>query len=357
MSKHAYLILTDLHYAPSKENRINYIGEVIHILEQVIAKRDELNSEGYETFLILLGDVVDAGIRSPEDAMRCQDLFRFLSKMFKKVYVTLGNHETSYITNNPFWFMVSSLEDPSIAAIKKAVQPQSLDACFEVPAIVEDGNVRFFFNHHGTTPKLPDMISGKINIGLFHQNLGSNEICKMWGQFDDVERVAYVQQYDYLFLGHMHLASGTYQLSEDESHKCVGQWLGSCVGTNVTEVEEMSNKPLCVPVVLIDDGVFQSIEQSKLSRVSAREAIDYERIELSKQVMPKVLKEQTSGAISDFTGSLFERVYKAASLENISVIVDVLKRPLDELMREYRMGLMEASDEAVQEFISEEDDG
>ena len=343
MSRHAYLVLTDLHYSPSKENRLNYFAEIIHVIQQVIDLRNELCDSGYDVNLILLGDVIDSGIRNSEDAMRCLDFFRYLSSLFNNVYSVVGNHETSYIANNPFWFMVSELSDESLSYIRRPIQPQSLHACMKVPSVVEDGNVSFFFNHHGTPVKIPSIKEGKINIGLFHQNLGSNEICKMWGVYQDVEKVSFSKQYDYLYMGHMHLASGEYELCDSDHHSCRGVWLGSCVGTNVTEVEELSEKPLVVPVVLIEDNQFKRVDYRELTRKSAKESIDYYRLNLSKQVMPRILKDNTVGALDCFTGSLYERVTQAATMQGIDGFIYFLQGDEIDIYKEYRNGLMQVA--------------
>ena len=334
--KNAYLILTDLHYDVSKEHRLNYFDEVLSIIEQVIAIGEKYKARGYNTHLYFLGDVVDSSLSFAEDAMRCQDLFSYISTEFTSVCSVLGNHEENNITNNPFWYLVSSLEDEELSALPRPLQPKGIHTCIGVPAIREDGNVTFFFNHYGIPAKVPVRCEGKVNIGLFHQNVGSNDICKMWGTFVDVEQASFVHPYDYCFFGHMHLAEGKYKLNE--SGTCIGEWLGSCVGTTVREVQEL-NSSFNVPTVLVDDGVFLCVEENRVNRSIPDAVIDFTKLQLTQQ-HNKLLGEVKQLVMRDMSvHTLYERIKESADDNGMGFLVDMLSKEYDGLKHEYRLAL------------------
>jgi len=331
--------VTDLHYAEQKANRLDYHGEVMSILQNLLLLNDKYKRQGYTVRLIFLGDVIDSSTNNVEEAMRCVDIFRYITGEFDAVYSVLGNHEETYITNNPFWYLISSLDDEALSKVPRALQPKSVVPCIRVPDVLKDGNVTFYFNHYGVAPKVP--VAGEVSIGLFHQNVGSNDICKMWGTFDNVEEASYVQMYNYCFFGHMHLAYGKYFLNEAET--CLCEWLGSCGRTNVVEVE---TAPLSVniPAVLITDGSFSSIDSNMVERKGPRECIDYTKVELMRG-----LREEAT-AIKDAiprglrSDTLFTSIQDAADAAGVGILTKLLGGSYEALLEDYKQDLKQLTD-------------
>ena len=334
MSKNAYLVLTDLHYASSKEHRVNYLNEVLDIVYQVLGVAYKYRERGYKVNLMLLGDVVDGSISQSDDAMRCQDLFEFIGTQFDAVYSVVGNHEQHNIRDNPFWFMVSQLDDDSLRKVNKPLQPKAVKPCIQVPATVTDGNVVFYFNHYDTPAKIPD--AGVTAIGLFHQNVGSNDICKMWGTFVDVEQASFVHPYKQCYFGHMHMANGKYYLNDTKT--CCGEWLGTCVGTTVKEVVELPRE-FNLPAVLVEEGELSCIEDNYILRSDPSTCIDHVRLKRSQEAKEK-LSDVKSAVIRPLGyDSLFDRVMESAVDNDIGFLVDLLSMSYDNLRHEYRKGL------------------
>ena len=329
--KNVYLLVTDLHYAVSKEHRKDYLNEVTQVLLQIIDLRDAYIRRGYSPKLIFLGDVIDGAITNPDNAMRCQNLFRFLCSLFTSTYCVMGNHEANNVVSNPFWFLVSRLDDPALNSIPKPLQPQGVETVFTVPAIVSDGEVSFYFNHYGTSPKVPEKEG--ISIGLFHQNVGSNEITKMWGAFTDVEAAPYMHSYDYAFFGHMHLAEGKYKIGN-----CVAEWLGSCVGTNVTEVQQLPSK--CnIPAVLVEDGVFVSVEDNHINRSDPKECIDFTKLQLTMQTKETAKHKQELAADISTETSLYNRIRQVCENHQLGFLLDMLAGSYEFAHKQYREGM------------------
>lgn len=332
--KNAYLVVTDLHYAVTKEHRVNYLGEVLNILSQISDIRDRYKKDGYSVHLIFLGDVIDGAIPQDEDAMRCLNLFRYYVSLFESAYSVLGNHEENNVVSNPFWFLVASLEDKDLEKIPKALQPQAVEPILTVPATLVDGEVTFYFNHYGVPVKIPT--GAGIAIGLFHQNVGSSDICKMWGTFIDVEEASCIQAYQYSFFGHMHMATGKYNLSK--SHTCIGEWLGSCVGTNVVEVETLPQH--CnVPAILVEDGHFISVQENLIKRSSPFEAIDYQKLNVTRATNEVISAVREMTVRVSEADSLYQRVRDATIDQHLDGLVDILLCSTEQVKYEYKMGL------------------
>lgn len=309
---------------------------MLDILQEVLRLRDVYVGRGYTPYLVFMGDVFDRDIQDADGAMRSVDLFRYLATEFADMYTVLGNHEQTYIRNNPFWYLVSKIEDTVLLSVKKALQPKSVKSCLRVPDIIVDGEVTFYFNHYGVPPKTPTK-SG-VAVGLFHQNVGSNDICKMWGTFDNVEEASYVQAYSYCFFGHMHLAYGRYYLNESET--CVCEWLGSCGRTSILEVE---TAPLDVniPAILIEDGKFIAIESNKFVRQSATECVDYTKVDLIRSNNAKLEAVKANIPSGVRGNTLLESVRMACDVAGMAGLLKLVNGSYDLLMATYRADLMQ----------------
>lgn len=332
--KSAYLIVPDLHYAVSKEHRKNYLSEVMSIMTQILSVRQKYVDKGYSVKVIFLGDVIDGPITQAEDAMRCQNLFRYYCAIFDDAYCVMGNHEANNVASNPFWFLVSDLEDEALKHIGKALQPQGVESVLRLPSTVVDGEVTFYFNHFGLNPKVPSKAG--VAVGLFHQNVGSNDICKMWGTFTDVEEASFMQAYNLSFFGHMHLATGKFYLND--AHTCVGEWLGTCVGTNVVEVETLPRE--CkIPAVLIEGGKFISVEDNIVLRSDPSNAIDYERLAVTRSTSAMIKEVKDIAVQSSRADTLYQSVREAADNLQLGVLVDLLAQSEEFVKLEYKRGL------------------
>lgn len=332
--KNAYLLVTDLHADIEKANRLDYFGEVLGAMQDILALAEKYRHEGYSPKLIFLGDVFDSGISDPSNAMQLMEVFYFFTAVFDGVWSVVGNHEITYAQNNPFWYLVSDMHDESLSKVRRYIQPKGLTSRIVVPDVLEDGDTIFYFNHFGTPAKVPD--KGATRVGLFHQNVGSNDICKMWGTFDDVEEASYVQGYNYCFFGHMHLAKGEYWLNE--SHTCKGEWLGTIGRTKVDEILDDSLN-VNVPAVLVEDGRFSSIQANYIQLRSRDETIDYPKYEASKRGREIALQRKNSAVSTYKGGTLFDTLCGSFAGTQSGFLLGFLDKPWNEVYSEYRRAL------------------
>lgn len=344
MPKNVYLLMTDLHFDFNKANRLNYFGEVMSAMQDISNINDKYKVEGYTTHLIFLGDVCDGSLSNASEAMQAIEILRYFCGRFDKVHAVVGNHELTYARDNPFWFLVSEVQDIELASARRFLQPRGLTNTISVPSVLTDGEVNFFFNHFGTTPKVPQQ-AGK-HIGLFHQNVGSNDICKMWGTFDNVEEAAYVQGYHYCFFGHMHLAKGRYYL--DESHTCVGEWLGTIGRTKVDEIQ-LESLDVNIPAVIVVDGKFVAVEDNTITLPPPVECIDYAKLRASQQSRKMVLERQQAVQSTFVGNSLFETLEIAFANTPHSFLLDFLDRPIDDVLYSYRQTLLHPGEDSEED--------
>lgn len=328
--KNVYLVVTDLHCDVEKANRVNYFGEVLQAIQDIMLIADKYRKEGASVKLIFLGDVFDAGLNNPNDAMQLMEVFYYFCSIFDGVWSVVGNHEISYAKNNPFWFLVSDLQDESLRSLKRFIQPRGLTGRIVVPSTIVDGDTVMYFNHFGTPAKAPT--EGEVRIGLFHQNVGSNDICKMWGTFDDVEEASYVQAYNYLFFGHMHLAKGAFWLNEERT--CRGEWLGTIGRTKVDEIQDDCLE-VNIPAIEVCDGHFCAVHDNIIQLWPRERAIDIPRLDAA-QKSKELIAERKNVATNNYSGeTLFSTLEGSFAGTPLAFVFSFLNHPWDEIYREY----------------------
>ena len=332
--KNVYLIVTDLHLDFSKANRLNYFGEILNAMQDIMNIAKKYKDQGYNVYQCLLGDVFDGSFSNPSEAMQAIEIFRYYCNVFNSTWSVVGNHEITYAKDNPFWFLVSEITDVALLGVRRFLQPRGLQPTISVVDKFEDGEVSFYFNHFGTSAKVPDAIG--VRIGLFHQNVGSNEICKMWGTFDNVEEASYIQGYNYCFFGHMHLAKGKYILNEAET--CRGEWLGTIGRTKVDEIIDDS-LDVNIPAIKVEDGKFQGIDDNSITLLNSKECIDYVKLTAYKKSR-KVIEEREKNTPNKYKGvSLFDTLQGSFVDTGNGFLLDFLDRSWDEILYSYNQTL------------------
>lgn len=309
-----------------KESRFNFFNEILEILDQVEEVAQRYRVSGYSVNLLFLGDIIDRSQRDPDSAMLIQSVLRYFCAKFDSVNSVCGNHGITYASANPVWHLVKEVKSHALLASFSGIQPKSIEPIITVPETLEDGNVTFYFNHYNIPALVPECGDTKINIGLFHQPVGSNDICKMWGTFTDVSEAAFVAQYDYCFFGHMHMAFGKYWLNEQ--HTSQGEWLGSLGRCTVPEVLET---PLTrnIPAVLIDGGAFQKVEDNEIVLPAGPAIIDFAQYNASKKTREALKQRENLVTHNDMTISMYECIERSCAANGLTDIFEMCARGSD----------------------------
>ena len=283
--KNAYHIVTDCHDTDKpKDNRVSYERECLYVKRELIKRVVETNKQGYNSYIIFLGDIYDKGYKDPTKSMVAFDTMVYLNSICKGIYSVIGNHELTYKKDNPFWTLVSNL-DPRMSNLPTSnLKINGVSGILKVTDRLEDGNVVFNFNHYGSgvLRALPD----KVNIGLFHQNITGKpavDSASLRG-LDDFETKSIkleehdvLMGYQYSFFGHFHKYYGKWQIDDGRYL----YYLGSLGRPNYSEVSD-SYLERTIPCVYVEDGNFAGVEDYKFNLMDEESCL--KKIEIEKQV-------------------------------------------------------------------------
>lgn len=263
--KNAYVIVTDAHlFYKNLRNRINYQLEtdvVWRKIYEVVRKY----AGSWNVNVLFLGDIFHRGYQDPFSAITGNNMIKALREEVCGVYTVLGNHEVSYYKDNPFYTLISDVESQRVKdAGLKVCKPVGLSNVVRVVDELVDGEVTFYFNHHGTG--IAETKGTGVNIGLFHQDIVSPAVIEhaeeilgtnIYAKTMDVEGQGILNGYNYSFFGHMHQVFGMYA----QENGSILYYLGSLGRTSTVEVND-NFLTRDIPVVLVEDGRFVGIEKN-----------------------------------------------------------------------------------------------
>ena len=289
-SKNVYLIVSDLHdTCIKKQNRFDYKGEIKIVYNKIIELIQKYSESGFSVSIMFLGDVFDKGFADTFDGIEANNVFMYLRTQCEQMYSVVGNHELSFYANNPFYTLVSEIESERMQQVKsKTWTPRGVLPILRVPDCVEDGEVVFHFNHFNTGISRP--IEGKINVGLFHQDLVCQEILdqmqeqlqtdKLWGTRSiDFNKVSFFKGYDYCFMGHLHKVYGTWRWVDDVTNEASYlYYLASLGRPNYTEVNDAMLERN-IPAVVVEDGHLSEVQDNKFILPKLEESVNLSIVE------------------------------------------------------------------------------
>ena len=284
----AFVVVTDLHASyKNKENRHDYLGEVEFAIDKIFETCKKYVELGYETNLVILGDVTDNSFKDQSKAIYFNNIFVLLKRLVNEIYCVIGNHEMSYYKDNPFWSLMTDIKSERIKkVITRSWQPTGAIQLVNVLDTLDLGNTVLHFNHHATEVSRP--IAGKKNIGLFHKDIISSAIVNDLRLNEGVDifesKPVYIEKnpeilrgYDVCLFGHMHKIYGKWIFTDDVTlEEMELRYLGSLGRPNQTEViDNMLVRDL--PAIIVDtEGNFISIEENLITLPSREEAIKEE---------------------------------------------------------------------------------
>ena len=303
--KNAYLLITDMHRCDNvKKNRFSYRKEIIYVDKIVLNLLKKYLADGYNTNIIFLGDIFDAGYKNITTVVEDTLLLSTYCSYCDKVYSLIGNHELTYYSGNLFYMLFHEIKSEKVKKIQNQVwSPKGYFQIINVVDKLTDGDTVFHFNHFGT--EVSPIEEGKINIGLFHQNLICQEIMSDMKMLHDQEiyggktinlEKSVIGEYDYCFFGHMHKVYGTW-IIDTGMHKTTLEYLASLGRPNYTEVMD-SFLERDIPVVIVKDGMFSGIDHNRLSLMSYKECVKEEIVSENTEKY-SVIKERAKARAED----------------------------------------------------------
>lgn len=293
MQRNVYLIISDLHASyKNKVNRYDYVREIEDVIAKINKIANKYKKQGNNVNLIFLGDIVDDSYKDLTKAIWLNNIFVYLSSMYK-IYSVMGNHEFSYYKDNPFWSLMAQVNSDKIKDVLTVTwQPTGLLQLIEVKDKLIDGNVVFNFNHHPTPINIPT--PNKINIGLFHKDYAPKAVVEdmkrnfqldVWdGHIQHFENSTLLDGYDYAFFGHLHKVYGTWSFVNDKTnYTTILYYLASLGRPNHTEVSD-NFLERNIPAVIIENGEFVAVEDNKIQLMSRVECVKEEVVKTQQEI-------------------------------------------------------------------------
>lgn len=335
MAKNVWLIVSDLHlYYKNLSSRIDYVGEMRDVRRELIEIASQYKRQGYRVNLLLLGDVFHRSYSNTFISSYDNNFFVMWDRVFGECYSVIGNHELHYYSANPFFTLVKSIDSKKVTGIKSDVwSPQGLLPTIKVVDRLEDGEVVFHFNHYGTRVSEPE--EGKINVGLFHQDVYNDKIIqiaeeeagRIWKSEHPVS-LDCTKGYKYCFFGHMHKLYGIFK-TEDDGYL---YYLASLGRTNSSEVIDTGTER-CIPAVVVEDGKLIRVDENKIELPDRDVCLREEVVEDSKEKyeLQKLRTEARSYSPLDDDPVEGMRCYFSNDQIALEVIDGLLENPIDEL--------------------------
>lgn len=356
--KRAYLIVTDMHIIDKilVANRIDYSKEMKVVINALVEFIDDYKAREYEVVLLFLGDIFHRGYTDPSASIDGNNLLIYLSQKVSAMYTVVGNHELTYYRNNPFYTLFSQANSRRLERVSdRVIRPKGRMQIINIVDILEDGEVLFNFNHYGCGVGLTQ--EGKVNIGLFHQEIVCSEILSwMQKRFSmdifakdviNLDKSNIFDGYDYCFLGHMHKMYGKFEMEDDKTgNKTMVYYLGSLGRTNHSEVQD-NFLERNIPAVLVEDGHFSQVEDNKFKLLPRsqciREEIVVENREKREEIKEMKKLKDYKASSDDPIQNVFEQISLNAEVtkilldlqsSNIDYIGEKLQKEIDKLKTE-----------------------
>ncbi|MGL4949232.1 MAG: metallophosphoesterase [Anaeroplasmataceae bacterium] len=300
-----YLIVSDLHKSyKNKANRISYKTETDMVEDEMINLSLKYRKLGYRVHLVFLGDVFDTSYRDLEAALEAYSSIHRLERFFHSISSVVGNHEFTYYTNNPFWFLTDEIQSDRVKNFRGGNWvAKGRTRCINVVDRIDDGDVEILFNHYGCKILEPSL--DKTTFGLFHQDVVfkgildearrsksylshfSDEELKGKFRFVYLDDSTVLDNYRYCFFGHNHLMYGKW---EDTDKNLTLEYLASSGRTNCREV---SNDFIerNIPAIIVTDGTLINIEDNKYNLMTREQCVN-EKSVLTQQEKYKNTKDR-----------------------------------------------------------------
>lgn len=270
MLKRVFIIPEPHIWDKNFKNRNGYPAEISGYLQEII---DHIQALDGEKIVIFPGDIFHQGFTSVSGMTRALNFFVTLNKITQgNVYSVVGNHELTYVNNNPFWMMAEDYtsrftEQKSYAAY----------GIFRPGIKIKDeliiGKLKFIFGHYGRTDY--KVIPGKEDLVLISHNslIESTIEATMKDKYKRDLPTEYMRVtrltssaaipltsiLKYVFVGHMHTMYSQFLVDDDSSGihlKFRLRYLGSLGRTSIREIDNNDLVRTIPQFVVENDGTY-----------------------------------------------------------------------------------------------------
>ena len=330
------MIIPDAHfYHKNLRNRINYPDEMLCYFKEIY---DFIENDETITDVIFSGDIYHRGIPSSDAEQEFFRIFLNLRDLLAErggfIFSVAGNHEFSFVKDNPFW--------------------KYEDVILKTPDwIVVDGRYKIFLDHYHSNKSTHDFYPFiDADACVTHNDVCAPEVREEaekklgFKQYVDVNQMSYSRfKVRHLFVGHNHQTVGQYYLKDETTGwSMIIQHLGSLGRTNEREI---SNKFLerYLPVLRIENGELRDVEQKVLKLYRREQVIKEIEVLKSRETYLRSKQNQTFKNLMNEQKPLEAIVSKLGKSEETKLL-------LEDIMRSAQISLFYSNcDKAVQDLL------
>ena len=247
------MILPDLHLNNKKNHRYRYDLECYSVIDKIHYFVEQEREHCDKLYAISLGDLVDGSKSSRREYTMVQQQLKLLIEPFDKFYLTIGNHEISYSTNNPIYSFIKLIENEEIIVRYPHLVPESSVNQIFTPKYIELENLEIVL---GVWKIIPKPKTNKPAILMWHGNYLSKsgiDKIKIFKQFEFVQDFIDFCDWTHVFIGHEHTVVDKYNIGSTIVYN-----LGSLLRTGCDQVIDQESLRI-IPILRTLNGNFDSI--------------------------------------------------------------------------------------------------
>jgi len=335
MASHC-ITVPDLHlWYKSFKNRKNYLNECVTVYKLIkeLTIEMRLKYPNDTIYIIFLGDIFHRGFENnPVLYNFWVQMFTVLRACCNGMYATMGNHEWTYKTDNPFWSLINSVDSMSLSN-------RGAKCCGILPVLnlqdhLDIEGFRLHFCHHNTD--LYNIQDDGNNILFAHQYwmtdemyssleaLDSGKVQRKYMKYKRIDEHSILKKFRLGFFGHMHRYRGKFRIEwEDGVNSDTTLYhLGSLLLTNKDEVMNTGSERV-IPIITLDNGVY-SVEDRVIPIPNGIELLKYIEVEKAEKryadlKVKKAAKEIKSIGDIDPLKVIEDDLLKMGSLESLDL--------------------------------------
>lgn len=306
-------IIGDLHlWDKNIRSHINYIAECKFTLNKIKshlkkAREDYPNDLHY---LIFLGDIFHKGFNSEEQIFYglYYQLFLELRSLVDDMFAVVGNHELNFAKGNPFWTLISELEEG--LTFNTYYESFGLYPVIRVLKSIEINNSLIQFQHFNTTVDTNELFNNYKNkflisheiymnqslLSLIESELGENQKYKYIKYSTITDDDPNISPYNECFLGHIHSIIGDWRIRWSNNTTTGLHYLGSQIPVSKDEylytpayryIKDLMIEPNGDYVIRTDKYLIPPVEKTLRYNQIKKSEISYQKTKEKKELFKK----------------------------------------------------------------------
>jgi len=301
-------IVGDLHlWDKNIRSHVNYIKECVITLKKIISHIKEAK-EKYPNdlhYIILLGDIFNREFSNNERIYfnLYYQYFLIIRGIVNDIFCVVGNHEQNYPRNNPFWNLISQIEEN--VELHNSHSVFGLLPILRVVDNIEINNCLLQFQHFGEQAKLDinfnkyrskflfahEIYMNSQLLSVIENELGENQKYKYIKWMEILEDDYRICNYDECFMGHIHSIIGDWRIRWNNGELTGLHYLGSQIPVSKDEYIHTPNYRYIKDLIIAPNGEF-NIQTDKYLITPINEALKINQIKKDEVAYEKVKEKK-----------------------------------------------------------------